>query len=423
MPCIDAITPSCPKRGMSAALRCCACSMRQRRSFASGLRLERALVDVQHLAIGAVADGVHAQLHAGVDRDLRGRPRCSRAERVVRPVLAGESAYGSSIHAPREPSAPSAVTLIAAIVRCLSPRPTALYRASFAREVARCCRAPSPTGGCRAAVGGRLLVDVDGREVRAGVLKAGDALFESSPAPRARSAGARRRAAPPASSSRATPRARGSTMPGGGFAQHADRPPGCVLENLAARRIRRLRGHARRLHGLRVDEARVAAGVREHHRVVRRHLAERVVKRKALDVRLRARSPTSPGASRGRGSTRRASPSSRRPPTIDDDLVPVLHVHQVELHLRLAEAHEVAVALDEPGNRELPGEIDHLGGRADVALDARRWCRRRRCDRREPRSPAPPASPSSTVTILPLRSTSVAGSTVDCWLTRQRTTE
>lgn len=36
---------------------------------------------------------------------------------VARPELEGESVYGSSISAPREPSAPSAVTLIAAIVR------------------------------------------------------------------------------------------------------------------------------------------------------------------------------------------------------------------------------------------------------------------------------------------------------------------
>ena len=32
MPCIAAITPSWAKRGMSCGLRCCACSIRQRRS-------------------------------------------------------------------------------------------------------------------------------------------------------------------------------------------------------------------------------------------------------------------------------------------------------------------------------------------------------------------------------------------------------
>ena len=40
MPCIDAITPSWPKRGMSTALRCCACSTRQRRSFLAGFALK-----------------------------------------------------------------------------------------------------------------------------------------------------------------------------------------------------------------------------------------------------------------------------------------------------------------------------------------------------------------------------------------------
>ena len=52
-----------------------------------------------------------------------------------------------------------------------------------------------------------------------------------------------------------------------------------------------------------------------------------------------------------------------------DDLVPVLDVHQVERHLRLAEAHEVSVTLDQAGNRELPREIDHLGRGPDVGLD------------------------------------------------------
>ena len=34
--CIEAITPSLPKRGMSAGSRCCACSIRHRRSRLSG---------------------------------------------------------------------------------------------------------------------------------------------------------------------------------------------------------------------------------------------------------------------------------------------------------------------------------------------------------------------------------------------------
>ena len=72
IPCIAAITPSLPKRGMSAALRCCACSMRHRRSFLLGMRLERLFEDVQRLAVGAVADRVHAELVPVLDGELRG---------------------------------------------------------------------------------------------------------------------------------------------------------------------------------------------------------------------------------------------------------------------------------------------------------------------------------------------------------------
>ena len=54
---------------------------------------------------------------------------------VANPVLDGEIGVGSSINAPREPSAPSAVTLIAAIVRWLSARLTVLYCASRARRL------------------------------------------------------------------------------------------------------------------------------------------------------------------------------------------------------------------------------------------------------------------------------------------------
>ena len=99
------------------------------------------------------------------------------------------------------------------------------------------------------------------------------------------------------------------------------------------------------LHGLGVDVAGVAAGVFQEHRVVRRHLAEQVVEREAFHVGLRHRRSISPGASRVRGSSRRAWPW--RPPAADagDDLLPAGRVHQVDDHARLAEAHEVAVRL------------------------------------------------------------------------------
>src|ERR1035437_3247713 len=57
MPCMAAMTPSCPKRGISAALRCWACSMRQRRSFLSGwaLKASSKMLRVSRLARSPMA--------------------------------------------------------------------------------------------------------------------------------------------------------------------------------------------------------------------------------------------------------------------------------------------------------------------------------------------------------------------------------
>ena len=107
-PCIAAITPSWPKRGMSAAFRCCACSTRQRRSLPSRCSLNVSSKMFEHFAVGAVADRVDAQLIAVLDArasarlaDVGDRSSCSGR------CSPGLSAYGSSSHAPREPSAPS----------------------------------------------------------------------------------------------------------------------------------------------------------------------------------------------------------------------------------------------------------------------------------------------------------------------------
>ena len=99
---------------------------------------ERGLVDVQHLAIGAIANGVDAQLHAVIDRDLRGlgqrlngrrhesgalglvavrleQPRAARTERAI-------GAGGNALQGlPPATSAPSATTLIARTVNMLLP--------------------------------------------------------------------------------------------------------------------------------------------------------------------------------------------------------------------------------------------------------------------------------------------------------------
>ena len=91
---------------MSAALRCCACSTRQRVSFFAGFALNAASKMFERFAVGAIADRVHAQLvvvqHREACRlldrgDGRGvepaalrlvgirleQPRAARAERAV----------------------------------------------------------------------------------------------------------------------------------------------------------------------------------------------------------------------------------------------------------------------------------------------------------------------------------------------------
>ena len=82
MPCIDAITPSWPNRGMS-------CGVQMLRVFDSPaeialrrVRLERLLEDVQRLAVRAVANRVHAELKVVRHRQARGLGDIGDARRV-----------------------------------------------------------------------------------------------------------------------------------------------------------------------------------------------------------------------------------------------------------------------------------------------------------------------------------------------------
>ena len=110
MPCIDAMTPSVPKRGMSCALRCCACSTRQRTFFLSGIGVEGALEDVERLAVGAVADRVHAQLVAVLHREPRGLLDVRDRSSVFRPELIG--LVGVGLEQPRAARSERAVDLL-----------------------------------------------------------------------------------------------------------------------------------------------------------------------------------------------------------------------------------------------------------------------------------------------------------------------
>ena len=52
-----------------------------------------------------------------------------------------------------------------------------------------------------------------------------------------------------------------------------------------------------------------------------------------------------------------------------DNLVPALGWHQLEAELGFADAVEMAMAFDEPGNHQRAGEVDHLRVGTDVLLD------------------------------------------------------
>ena len=247
-------------------------------------------------------------------------------------------------------------------------------------------------------------------EVRAGVVKPGDALLEAGlhrqldlPAGIGVALRGRLRPTPvlerAAGEPDAVSRSRPIGRPAGSF--RISPPAGFAV---VARDVRQL-------HRLRVDEGGVAAGVRQHHRVVRRHLAQRIVERKALDVRLRHAAPLLlvPAAPENPLAGLRLL---RRGRDHRDDLVPVLDVHQVERHLRLAEAHEVAVAFDQAGDRRAGRADRSPASSGRCTAGSRRCCRRRRCDRRGSAMACASGIAASTVTILPLRSTRVAGAGV-----------
>ena len=63
--CIDAITPSSWKRGTSAGLTTCACSMRGRVSRVDGAARITSSKNVERFAIRAIADRVNRHLEAG----------------------------------------------------------------------------------------------------------------------------------------------------------------------------------------------------------------------------------------------------------------------------------------------------------------------------------------------------------------------
>ena len=154
----------------------------------------------------------------------------------------------------------------------------------------------------------------------------------------------------------------------GGFPQRAGGPAVGAADDRAAGRVGRFIGDPGEFHGERVGEGSVAAGVAEEHRVLRGDLGEAEVVRQPfhragrdfVPLLLVPAAAFDPRAGRGFGHG------------FGDeihDAVPVLRFAQLQDHLRVADAHEVAVALDEPGDGQPAVEFDHFGVRADIPLD------------------------------------------------------
>ncbi len=155
---------------------------------------------------------------------------------------------------------------------------------------------------------------------------------------------------------------------GRALAEHADRVAGAVLEDLSAGRALRLPRDAGQRHGLRVGDGRVPAGMGQEDRVVRRRLAQELLRREALDrtgrhavplllVPTAAENPLPWLLLLGRLRHHR------------DDLVPVARLHQFEVQLGLADAHEVGMALGERRHCESARQVNQFRLLPDVGLD------------------------------------------------------
>ena len=353
---------------MSAALMCCACSIRQRSSlpFFSGMPLERLLVDVQHLAVAAIADRVDRHLVVVLDRQLRDHPdvvqrvgehAARRREVGVRLEHPGAARTERAVDGPfgrahREP-------LVAVV-------DDAVFR-HVGGELARVLAQHHPDAERQLALVHDPLHHLDGGRRRTGVAHRRQAFRETLAGGeldhlaqirfhlrgRARGAVARERVA--------DERLRA-------LVEQAARVAVSVLENFSTQGVGRRFRDLSSLHRQRVGEPGVSACVGEPHRIVRRHAAQRVVQRKAFDVGRRDFRPLLlvPAAAEDPLAGPRGL---RRFRHHADDVVPVLRGGELQVARRFADAGEVHVRIDEPGRGERALQVDHAGVRADVRLN------------------------------------------------------
>ena len=330
------------------------------------MSLERLLVDVEHLAVAAVANRVHAQLIIVDDREFR------RAGHVLERVGV-EPTRGRQIAVGLEH--PGAARSQRAVDRALDGSNREAFVAVVDRAVLRHVDREAigrlaqhhPHAKRQLALVDDLLHHLDRRRRRAGVAdgrqpfrqrflrgeidvapKVGLDLGRRSPGPIARQRVGDERLGPLVEQTRGIATA--------------------VFQDLSALRILGRPRDARRLHRLRVREPGVAARVREPYRVVRRRAAERFVQREAFDVRRRHVRPffLMPAAPEDPFARLRAL---RRVADHAHDVVPVGGGGELQVPRRFADAGEVDVRVDETGRRQRAFEIDHPRVRTDVRLN------------------------------------------------------
>jgi hypothetical protein len=334
------------------------------------------LVQVQDLAVAAVADGVRVELVAVLQGDLGGaadvvhrlqhqpgaarqvgvrlqQPGAVGAERAVH--LALDGAHGEEMVAVAHRAVAGELLAEPFVALALvALRAHAHHGVDANREPPRI---------------GQGAEEIDGGERDARVVEGGDALSK-----RFRSgqlhhplgiggAGLRGARGLVRGDRRAhQPLRRFAQQPGGGALR--------VAHDLAPRRVGGGGGDPRQLQGGGVREGGVPAGVHQVDRVAGRDGGEGGVHRVPLHARLRHAAPLLlvPPAPRDPGARLRLP---RRLGHHGDDVVPARRGGQVEHHLRLPQPHEVAVPLDEAGDGEPPPQVDGPRVRPDVAADLR----------------------------------------------------
>ena len=330
------------------------------------VRREGSLIEIQHLAVGAVSDRVSVQLVAVLDGE-RGRAldvldrlqvEAGAVQVLVRLQQPGAVGSQRTVDLPfdrahGEKIAPESNHLVLG----------QLHRHLFIGGEANHHVEPDrqPSFGCEP------LHEIDGLEGGSGIVEAGDAVRERFPSGEFH--GSHRlghelflRPKRPGSFDRRIDRLLGR------FTERTGRIAVRVVKDLSARGVSGQTSDASQLQRQCIGERRVSAGVGEEHRVQGGDPRQARVDRQSLDGGSRRPVPLllMPSPTENPLTGLRISSRVR---DHGDDLFPVRGPGEIECQHGPSEVGEVTVAFDEPGNRQLALEVDHLGRLAHVLPD------------------------------------------------------